>query len=101
MVKIVIWEKPSQPFLKLNPDSCAHNKPGKIGGGGILRDHQSNMIYAFSIPLGFGSNNLADISRQHYTHHQLPTLTKTSYMLEKMRASNFRRKKMKRIKHSL
>ncbi|XP_015160979.1 uncharacterized protein [Solanum tuberosum] len=157
------------------------NNSGKIGGGGILRDHQGNMIYAFSIPLGIGSNNLAetlaaqqgiywcvqhgfkkiileidskllnnwisykskppwqiqqhirelirlarqleffecrhifkeansttdflakgshnsDIIRQYYTHHQLPTVAKGSYLLERMGVSNFRRKKIKRIK---
>ncbi|KAH0655537.1 hypothetical protein KY285_030419 [Solanum tuberosum] len=39
MVRIVKWEKPSQPLLKLNTDGSALSNPGKIGGGGILRYH--------------------------------------------------------------
>lgn len=34
---------------------------GKIGGGGILRDHQGKLVYAYSIPLGFGTNNTVKI----------------------------------------
>ncbi|WMV08066.1 hypothetical protein MTR67_001451 [Solanum verrucosum] len=47
------------PYLQW-PEACAMNNPGKIGGGGILRDHQGNMRYAFSIPLGIGSNNFTE-----------------------------------------
>ncbi|XP_015075597.1 uncharacterized protein LOC107019727 [Solanum pennellii] len=61
MVKEVKWEKPHQPFLKLKTDGSALDNPGKIGGGGIVRDHQGNMIYAFTIPLGIGTNNQAEI----------------------------------------
>ncbi|WMV32826.1 hypothetical protein MTR67_026211 [Solanum verrucosum] len=56
----VNWKTPPTDNFKLNMDGSAMNNPGKIGGGGILRDHQGNMIYAFSIPLGIGSNNLAE-----------------------------------------
>lgn len=61
MVKEVTWEKPQQPFLKLNIDGNSLSNPGKIGGGGIVRDYQGNMIYAFTIPLGIGTNNQAEI----------------------------------------
>ncbi|XP_069154358.1 uncharacterized protein [Solanum lycopersicum] len=37
-----------------------HNS-GQTGGGGILRDHQGKLIYAFSIPFGFGTSNFAEI----------------------------------------
>jgi len=56
----VNWKTPPTDIFKLNTDGSAMNNSGKIGGGGILRDHQGNMIYAFSIPLGIGSNNLAE-----------------------------------------
>ena len=39
---------------------------GKIGGGGILRDHQGKLIYAFSVPFGFGTNNLAELQAATY-----------------------------------
>ncbi|KAH0697746.1 hypothetical protein KY289_015228 [Solanum tuberosum] len=177
----VNWKTLPTNIFKLNMDDSAMNNPGKIGGGGILRYHQGNMINAFSIPLGTGTNNLAEtlaaqqgiywcvqhgfkkiilevdsklmanwisykskppwqiqqhirelirlvrqqeffecrhifreanstadflakgshnsnIIRQYYTHHQLPTVAKGSYLLERMGVSNFRRKKLKRIK---
>ncbi|KAH0713383.1 hypothetical protein KY290_008979 [Solanum tuberosum] len=61
MVKSVKWEKPSQPVFKLNTDSSALNNPRKIGGGGILRECQGNMVYAYTIPLGIGTNNQAEL----------------------------------------
>ncbi|KAH0702354.1 hypothetical protein KY290_017641 [Solanum tuberosum] len=61
MVRIVKWEKPCQPLLKLNTDGSALSNPGQIGGGGILRDHLGRMIYAFAIPLGTGTNNQAEL----------------------------------------
>ncbi|WMV46072.1 hypothetical protein MTR67_039457 [Solanum verrucosum] len=56
----ISWEKPPQNILKLNTDGSALNNPGKIGGGGILRDHKGELVYAFSIPFGNGSNNQAE-----------------------------------------
>ncbi|KAH0657989.1 hypothetical protein KY289_026737 [Solanum tuberosum] len=56
----ISWQSPSSPFLKLNTDGNALHNPGKIGGGGILRDSNGNMIYAFAIPLGIGTNNQAE-----------------------------------------
>ncbi|WMV30190.1 hypothetical protein MTR67_023575 [Solanum verrucosum] len=56
----ISWEKPPQNILKLNTDGSAHNNPGKIGGEGILRDHRGELVYAFSIPFGNGSNNQAE-----------------------------------------
>lgn len=56
MVKQEKWEKHHQPFLNLSTDESELANPGKIGGGWIVRDHQENMIYAFTITLGIGTN---------------------------------------------
>lgn len=53
----VIWTKPPNCIYKLNTDGSALENPEKIGGGGILRDHLGNMIYASATPLGMGTNN--------------------------------------------
>lgn len=53
----VCWNRPPGDILKLNTDGSALDNPGRIGGGGILRDLEGNMIYAYATPLGFGSNN--------------------------------------------
>lgn len=44
-------------LFKLNTYGSALHNPGNIGGGGILKDSLGNMIYAFIIPLGVGTNN--------------------------------------------
>ncbi|WMV13570.1 hypothetical protein MTR67_006955 [Solanum verrucosum] len=58
----VRWIPPPNSTYKLNTDGSALNNPGKIGGGGILRDSNGTIVYAFAIPLGEGSNNQAEIS---------------------------------------
>ena len=60
-VTMVKWERPPEGLHKLNTDGSAKHNTGQIGGGGILRDHQGKLIYAFAIPLGFGTNNFAEI----------------------------------------
>jgi len=55
-IREVKWMTPPHNILKLNTDGSALNNPGNIGGGGILRDSNGVMIYAFTIPLGFGTN---------------------------------------------
>ncbi|WMV32724.1 hypothetical protein MTR67_026109 [Solanum verrucosum] len=56
----VRWIPPPNSTYKLNTDGSALNNPGKIGGGGILRDSNGTIVYAFAIPLGEGSNNQAE-----------------------------------------
>ncbi|WMV41203.1 hypothetical protein MTR67_034588 [Solanum verrucosum] len=120
-----MWKTPPINKYKLNTDGGALHNPEKIGGGGILRDDQGVIIYAFVVPFGEGTNNQAevqaasyglnweanstadllakhshqqDIEQHYYTSHQLPQAVKGSYLLEKMGVHNFRRKKLKRIK---
>lgn len=57
----VVWSKPSNNIYKLNTDGNVLGNPGKIGGGGILRDSQGRMIYAFAVPLGTGTNNQVEL----------------------------------------
>ncbi|PHT27304.1 hypothetical protein CQW23_33091 [Capsicum baccatum] len=60
-VTSITWKKPAADFYKLNTDGSALQNPGSIGGGGILRDHHGNLIYAFSTPFGIGTNNQAEV----------------------------------------
>ncbi|KAH0761138.1 hypothetical protein KY290_017211 [Solanum tuberosum] len=55
------WERPPPNTFQLNTDGSALSNPGKIGGGGILRDSQGDMIYAHTNSLGTGTNNLAEV----------------------------------------
>ncbi|WMV46065.1 hypothetical protein MTR67_039450 [Solanum verrucosum] len=60
-VRPVIWNKPPVNYCKLNTDGSALANPGSIGGGGILRDQAGNIIFAFTVPLGTGFNNQAEV----------------------------------------
>ncbi|KAK4717973.1 hypothetical protein R3W88_016311 [Solanum pinnatisectum] len=65
-VTTIIWKTPPPKKYKLNTDGSALHNPGKIGGGGILRDDQGDIIYAFAIPLGEGTNNQAEVQAASY-----------------------------------
>ncbi|WMV45633.1 hypothetical protein MTR67_039018 [Solanum verrucosum] len=65
-VTCVTWKTPPPSSYKLNTDGSALHNPGKIGGGGILRDEQGKIIYAFALPLGEGTNNQAEIQAASY-----------------------------------
>lgn len=47
--------------VKINFNGSALDNQGKIGVGGIIRDSQGDLIYAYATPLGHGTNNLAEI----------------------------------------
>ncbi|KAM3204526.1 hypothetical protein P3L10_027935 [Capsicum annuum] len=40
---------------------CVPSLRGKIGAGGIIRDHNRDLIYAYATPLGQGTNNQAEV----------------------------------------
>ncbi|XP_055802719.1 uncharacterized protein LOC129871761 [Solanum dulcamara] len=60
-VSTVYWRKPSAHMVKLNTDGSALHNPGKIGGGGLLRNNQGDLLFAFSTPFGEGTNNQSEI----------------------------------------
>ncbi|KAK4729613.1 hypothetical protein R3W88_022601 [Solanum pinnatisectum] len=57
----VHWQRPPEQWVKLNTDGSALSNPGRIGAGGIIRDHRGEMILAFATPLGEGTNNQAEV----------------------------------------
>ncbi|KAH0776696.1 hypothetical protein KY290_008107 [Solanum tuberosum] len=59
-IKEVRWLRPPDTILKLNTDVSSLKNPYSIGGGGILRNSLGEMVYAFTIPLGVGTNNRAE-----------------------------------------
>ncbi|XP_049381372.1 uncharacterized protein LOC125845930 [Solanum stenotomum] len=60
-VFIVYWQRPPEQWVKLNTDGSALSNPGRTGAGGIIREHNGEMILAFATPLGNGTNNQAEI----------------------------------------
>lgn len=43
----VIWRFYEPNIIKVNCDGISKGNPGYTGGGGIIRDHHGNFIYAF------------------------------------------------------
>jgi len=60
-VIMVAWKRPRDQWVKLNTDGSALCNPGRMGAGGIIRDHNGEMVLAFATPLREGTNNQAEI----------------------------------------
>ncbi|WMV50079.1 hypothetical protein MTR67_043464 [Solanum verrucosum] len=60
-VTAVRWIKPPEKWVKLNTDGSALSNPGNIRAGGVLRNHKGELLFAFSVPLGEGTNNQAEV----------------------------------------
>ncbi|WMV25701.1 hypothetical protein MTR67_019086, partial [Solanum verrucosum] len=58
-ITYVVWIKPHGFKVKLNSDGSCLNKD--CGGGGIIRDHKGNFIFAYSISLRDGTRNTAKV----------------------------------------
>ncbi|WMV30193.1 hypothetical protein MTR67_023578 [Solanum verrucosum] len=72
-VTLVMWKTPPPNRYKLNTDGSALHNPGKIGGGGILRDEQGIIIFSFVLPLGEGTNNQAEWTKPPHRWVKLNT----------------------------
>ncbi|XP_070056684.1 uncharacterized protein [Nicotiana tomentosiformis] len=61
---IVKWIKPKSSYVKLNSDgSC---KEGKCGAGGVIRDKEGFLVFAYSLVLVSGISNWAEAAALHY-----------------------------------
>ncbi|KAK4729611.1 hypothetical protein R3W88_022599 [Solanum pinnatisectum] len=58
-VTIVQWIKPPIKWVKLNTDGSATR--GNKGAGGVLKTCTGEMVFAFSAPLGEGTNIQAKV----------------------------------------
>lgn len=52
-----MWNKPPHHIYNLHTGGSALENPGRIDSGGILRDSNGDMIYAYATPLRIGTNN--------------------------------------------
>lgn len=59
-VQVVHWHKPLEGRVKLNVDGSALNNPKKFGARGVIRNVHGDLITAFAVDLGHGSNNLVE-----------------------------------------
>ncbi|WMV46844.1 hypothetical protein MTR67_040229 [Solanum verrucosum] len=59
-VTLVQWNKPQNQWIKLNANGSALSNTGRIEVGGILRNSTGELIMAYAVPLGEGTNNQAE-----------------------------------------
>ncbi|KAL0325030.1 UNVERIFIED_CONTAM: putative ribonuclease H protein [Sesamum radiatum] len=59
--KIVYWLKLDASWVKLNTDGASKGNPGLARAGGIVRDYEGKVILAFSEPIGFTNNMVAEM----------------------------------------
>ena len=61
------WRAPPRGWIKGNFDGAAKGNPGKVGCGGIIRDHVGNTIDAIAIPIGISTSHRAEATASLYT----------------------------------
>ena len=54
-------ENPLEDVIKLNTDGSTTDNPDNIGVGGIGRNNHGMFIFAYSVPMGVGTNNQAEL----------------------------------------
>ena len=57
----VIWSPPPIGRFKWNVDGSSLGKPGFLGIGGALRNHQGHILGIFSLPVGTLDSNIAEL----------------------------------------
>ncbi|XP_042956358.1 uncharacterized protein LOC122292186 [Carya illinoinensis] len=60
-VRVVRWSRPLYDWVKLNTDGSSLGNSGLAGAGGVIHDHCGKLCMAYSVSLGQGSNNFAEL----------------------------------------
>lgn len=60
-LKAIKWTRPPRGSFKLNVDGSSLENPSMAGGGGILRDADGKLVFAFSRFFGTCSNDATEI----------------------------------------
>jgi len=55
------WQPPPLGIIQLNFDGASKGNPGKAGYGGVFRTHQGYPLLIFMGPLGWDTNNSAEL----------------------------------------
>ncbi|XP_041004153.1 uncharacterized protein LOC121249518 [Juglans microcarpa x Juglans regia] len=57
----ISWHKPSPEWFKLKVEGSSLNNLGESGDGGVLRNHDGKLQFAFTEYTGIGSNNRVEL----------------------------------------
>lgn len=63
----IMWNSPSNGWIKGNFDGATKGNPRRAGCGGVLRDHMGNVIDAIAIPIGRTNSHIAEATAALYT----------------------------------
>ena len=61
------WKAPPIGWIKGNFDGVAKGNLGRVGCGGVLRNHSSNIIDAITIAIGISTSHKAEATTTLYT----------------------------------
>ena len=59
--RIIKWNAPLEPFIKLNIDGSSLGNPGLVGASRLLCNSLGDWISSFSLYMGITSNNIAEL----------------------------------------
>ncbi|KAM3323061.1 hypothetical protein P3S67_004212 [Capsicum chacoense] len=57
---LVIWSRPQAGMIKINTDGSFMEQNGKAGIGGVARDGDGNMIFAYAVPVKCQKHNVVE-----------------------------------------
>lgn len=58
----MVWEKPSEGWVKANFDGASKGNLGPSGAGSIVRDWNGEVLFLGAKKLESGTNNLAEVT---------------------------------------
>ena len=61
------WNTPPNGWIKGNFDGAAKGNPGRVGCGGVLRDHVGNVIDVIAVPISHSNSHIAEATTALYT----------------------------------
>lgn len=76
------WQPPPDACLKLNFDGASRGNPGIAGIGGVIRNHQGNIIHIFYRSLGECTNNEAEFAAMEQGLRILRTYRQGNFIVE-------------------
>ena len=59
---LVRWQKPEEGWFKLNSDGASLGNPGKVGGGGVIRNCNGNWVKGYKRKVGVATSIIGFIA---------------------------------------
>lgn len=79
---VASWAKPEVGWLKLITDCSSLGNSGESGARGLLRNHEGNLICAYSEYIGVGSNNKVELLEVLFGLHRYKDMGLVNIVVE-------------------